>query len=215
MIAESLTARRAYASVPRVGFSRMPMKRHDDSQRSGRLAVAATSQPPVAATLAGGRNGRSPRLAWSGEPVTIGSSGIERMVMRRDGDSERSDLLVTRATSTVCRAGRGKVHEARIAVDVSCAGPHTSSSRFNGSVMKRHDDSQRSDELPVTFAHPGDPHESLTARRAYASVPRLGSDGSVMERHDDSQRSGRLAVTQPVHPPPPPPPAHFFEPRNN
>ena len=119
---------------------RMPMKRHDDSQRSGRLAVAATSQPPVAATLAGGRNGRSPRLAWSGEPVTIGSSGIERMVMRRDGDSERSDLLVTRATSTVCRAGRGKVHEARIAVDVSCAGPHTSSSRFNGSVMKRHDD---------------------------------------------------------------------------
>ena len=40
--------------------------------------------------------------------------------------------------------------------------------------MKRHDDSQRSDRLPVTFAHPGDPHESLTARRAYASVPHLG-----------------------------------------
>ena len=61
--------------------------------------------------------------------------------------------------------------------------------------MKRHDDSQRSDGLPVTFAHPGDPHESLTARRAYASVPRLGFDGSVMKRHDDSQRSGRPAVT--------------------
>ena len=43
--------------------------------------------------------------------------------------------------------------------------------------MKRRDDSQRSDGLPVTFAHPGDPHESLTARRAYASVPRLGFDG--------------------------------------
>ena len=43
--------------------------------------------------------------------------------------------------------------------------------------MKRHDDSQRSDGLPVTFAHPGDPHESLTARRAYASVPHLGFDG--------------------------------------
>ena len=56
--------------------------------------------------------------------------------------------------------------------------------------MKRHDDSQRSDGLPVTFAHPSDAHESLTARRAYASVPRLGFDGSMMTRHDDSQRSG-------------------------
>ena len=37
--------------------------------------------------------------------------------------------------------------------------------------------SQRSDRLTVTFAHPGDPHESLTARRAYASVPHLGFDG--------------------------------------
>ena len=36
----------------------------------------------------------------------------------------------------------------------------------------------------------GDAHESLTARRAYASVPRLGFDGSMMTRHDDSQRSG-------------------------
>ena len=43
--------------------------------------------------------------------------------------------------------------------------------------MERHHDSQRSDGLPVTFAHPGDPHESLTARRAYASVPHLGFDG--------------------------------------
>ena len=49
--------------------------------------------------------------------------------------------------------------------------------------------------LPVTFAHPGDPHESLTARRAYASVPRVGFDGTVMNCHDDSQRSNRLAVT--------------------
>ena len=48
---------------------------------------------------------------------------------------------------------------------------------FDGSMMTRHDDSQRSDGLPVTFAHPGDPHESLTARRAYASVPHLGFDG--------------------------------------
>ena len=67
--------------------------------------------------------------------------------------------------------GRG----AACGADVSCAGPHTSSSRFNGSVMKRHDDApgwrQRGDRLAVTL---GDPHESLTARRAYASVPRLG-----------------------------------------
>ena len=61
--------------------------------------------------------------------------------------------------------------------------------------MKRHDDSQRGDGLAVTFGHPGDPHESLTARRAYASLPRLGSDGTVMKRHDDSQRIDRLAVT--------------------
>ena len=67
--------------------------------------------------------------------------------------------------------------------------------RFDGSMMKRHDDSQRGDRLAVTFGD-GDPHESLTARRAYASVPRLGSDGSVMKRHDDSQRIDGLAVTQ-------------------
>ena len=59
--------------------------------------------------------------------------------------------------------------------------------------MKRHDHSQRGDQLAVTF---GDPHESLTARGPYASVPRLGFDGSVMKRHDDSQRSDGLAVTQ-------------------
>ena len=41
--------------------------------------------------------------------------------------------------------------------------------------MRRQDgDSARGDGLAVTF---GDPHESLTARRAYASVPRLGFDG--------------------------------------
>ena len=68
--------------------------------------------------------------------------------------------------------------------------------------MKRHDDSQRSDRLPVTFAHPGDPHESLTARRAYASVPHLGFRRMPMKRHDNSQRSSRLAVTQPMYPPP-------------
>jgi hypothetical protein len=65
-------------------------------------------------------------------------------------------------------AGRGKVHEARIAVDVSCAGPHTSNSRFNGSVMKRHDDSQRSHRLAVTF---GDPYAMMT--RVVDGAPRL------------------------------------------
>ena len=48
---------------------------------------------------------------------------------------------------------------------------------FDGSMMTCHDDSQRSDGLPVTFAQSGDPHESLTARRAHASVPHLGFDG--------------------------------------
>ena len=50
--------------------------------------------------------------------------------------------------------------------------------------MKRHGDSQR---LVSS--------ESLTVRRAHASMPRLRSDGTVMTRYDDSQRSGRLAVT--------------------
>ena len=62
--------------------------------------------------------------------------------------------------------------------------------------MSRDSNSQRSDRLTVTFAHPGDPHESLTARRAYASVPGLRFRRMVMTRHDDSQRGGRLAVTQ-------------------
>ena len=66
---------------------------------------------------------------------------------------------------------------------------------LDGSMMKRHDDSQRSGRLAVTFAHPGDPDQSLTARGLYASLPRLGFDRSMMKRHDDSQRSGRLAVT--------------------
>ena len=62
--------------------------------------------------------------------------------------------------------------------------------------MSRDSNSQRSDRLTVTLAHPGDPHESLTARRAYASVPGLRFRRMVMTRHDDSQRGGRLAVTQ-------------------
>ena len=69
--------------------------------------------------------------------------------------------------------------------------------------MKRHDDRQRSDGLPVTFAHPGDPHESLTARRSYATVPQLGFRRMVMKRHDDRQRSDRFAVTRPDTPPVP------------
>ena len=81
------------ASWPRLGFDGSMMTRHDDSQRSRPLAVTATSPPPVAATLAGGRKGRSPRLTWSGEPVTIGSSGIERMPMKRHDDSQRSGRL--------------------------------------------------------------------------------------------------------------------------
>ena len=52
--------------------------------------------------------------------------------------------------------------------------------------MNRHDDSQRSDRLAVTF---GDPHESLTAHRAHANVPRVGFDGSVMKRHDEPRNN--------------------------
>ena len=65
-------------------------------------------------------------------------------------------------------------------------------------MMKRHDDSQRSHRLAVTF---GDPYESLTARRAYASLPRLGFSRMPMKRHNDSQRSDRLAMAGTSPPP--------------
>ena len=45
--------------------------------------------------------------------------------------------------------------------------------------------------MHAMYAMYGNPHESLTARRAYASVPRLGFNGLMMTRHD-SQQSGRL-----------------------
>ena len=98
--------------------------------------------------------------------------------MKRRDDSQRSDRLAV-------RVGHLRVVDRLVASIASL--PRLG---FDGSMMTRHDDSQRSDRLAVTFAHPGDPHESLTARRAYASVPRLGFDGSMMTRHDDSQRSG-------------------------
>ena len=83
---------------------------------------------------------------------------------------------------------------------LTARGPDASVPRlgFDGSVMKRHDDSQRIDGLAVTFAHSGDPHDSLTARRPYASasVPGLRFRRMVMTRHDDSQRIDGLAVTQ-------------------
>ena len=72
--------------------------------------------------------------------------------------------------------------------------------------MTRHDHSQRSGRLPVTFvdlrvvdrfppACDGSPLGVGWMRR---------QDG--MKRDDDSQRGGRLAVTRPVHYTPPPPP---------
>ena len=77
--------------------------------------------------------------------------GIRRMQMTRHDDRQRSDRLgVRHASSADRRAGRGNVHEARIAVDLSCAGHHSTDSRFDGSAMRRHDDSQRSGRLAVT-----------------------------------------------------------------
>ena len=70
------------------------------------------------------------------------------MQMTRHDDRQRSDLLgVRHASSADRRAGRGNVHEARIAVDLSCAGHHSTDSRFDGSAMKRHEDSQHSGRL--------------------------------------------------------------------
>ena len=57
--------------------------------------------------------------------------------------------------------------------------------------MKRHDDSQRSDRLALTF---GELRVVDRVVASIASLPRLGSDGSEMKRHDDSQRSGRWPV---------------------
>ncbi len=63
---------------------------------------------------------------------------------------------------------------------------------FDGSMMTRHEDSQRSDRLAVTFA------DLRVVDRVVASIassPRLGRR-MPMKRHDDSQRSDRLVVTQ-------------------
>ena len=58
--------------------------------------------------------------------------------------------------------------------------------------MKRHDDSQRSDRLALTF---GELRVVDRVVASIASLPRLGSDGSEMKRHGDSQRSDGLPVT--------------------
>ena len=63
---------------------------------------------------------------------------------------------------------------------------------FDGSMMKRRDDSQRSGRLAVTV---GDLRVVDRVVASIVSLPRLGFDGSMMKRRDDSQRSGRLAVT--------------------
>ena len=63
---------------------------------------------------------------------------------------------------------------------------------FDGSMMTRHDDSQRSDRLAVRVGH-----LRVVDRVAASTLACLawGFDGSMMTRHDDSQRSGQLAVT--------------------
>ena len=98
------------------------------------------------------------------------------MPMKRHDDSQRSDRSVTRATSTVCTAGRLQVHE-EIAVDVSCAGPHTTSSPIRRTVMRRHDDSQRSERLAVTSVT----SESLT------DVPRSRESAPFRVRVDEDE----------------------------
>ena len=92
---------------------------------------------------------------------------VDQMRMERHDDSQRSGRLAMTFDDL-------RVVDRVVAYIASL--PRLGS---DGSEMERHDDSQLSDGLPVTFAHPGDPnpHESLTARRAYASVPHLGFDG--------------------------------------
>ena len=183
---ESLTVCRAYASVPRLG-RRMPMKRHDNSQRSSRLAV---TQPTT-----GPRVGAVDRVA----ALARECSGVRRMRMMRHDDRQRSEG-VKRASSADRRAGRGKVHEARIAVDF-LSRPWKMVIRVDQMPMERHHDSQRRDRWPVMF---GDVRVVDRVAASIASLPRLGFDGSMMKRHDDApgwrQRSDRLAVTQPIPP---------------
>ena len=70
--------------------------------------------------------------------------------------------------------------------------------RVDQMPMKRHDDSQHSGRLAVTF---GEFRVVDRVVASIASLPRLGFDGSMMTRHDNSQRSSRLAVTQPMYRP--------------
>ena len=80
------------------------------------------------------------------------------MQMMRHDDPQRSDRLgVRRAWSADRRAGRGKVLEARIAVDF-LRRPWKMVIRVDQMRIERHDDSQRSGRLAVTQpVHPPEP----------------------------------------------------------
>ena len=100
---------------------------------------------------------------------------VDQMRMERYHDSQRSGRLAMTF---------GDVGDLRVVDRLAASIASLRRVGFDGSVMNCHDDvpgwheapgwRQRGDGLAVTF---GDPHESLTARRAYASVPRLGFDG--------------------------------------
>ncbi len=133
--------------------------------------------------------GRSPRLTWSGEPVTIGSSGIERMPMTGHDDSQRSGRLAM------------TFGDLRV-VDRFPAACDGSPLGVGWMSMMRHDDSQRSDRLAVTQLSAGSLTHSLThslasrpANRATAvrSAPVLSAAPSIGVAHS-RHASARLAA---------------------
>ena len=158
-----------------IRVDQMRIERHDDSQRSSRLAVTVGDLGDlrvvdrVVASIAS-----LPRLGFDGSMMT------------RHDDSQRSDRLAV----TVGDLGDLRVVDRVAASTLACL-----AWGFDGSMMTRHDDSQRSGQLAVTVGDLGDLRVVDRVVASIASSPRLGSDGSVMERHDDSQRSGPSAVT--------------------
>ena len=66
-------------------------------------------------------------MTWSSEPVTIGSSGIERMPMKRHDDSQRSGRLAV-------TVGYFRVVD-RVAASIASL----LRLAFDGSMTKRHD----------------------------------------------------------------------------
>ena len=115
--------------------------------------------------------------------------GVRRMQMTRHDHRQRSDRLgVRHASSADRRAGRGNVHETRIAVDF-LSRPGKMVIRVDQMRMERYHDSQRSGRLAMTF---GDVGDVRVVDRVAASI------ASFRHRTDRRRRRSTTFVARPT-----------------